>query len=236
VITVRVSYHDYGTLNIAVAMLVATIKAALVCLFFMHLKYDNRLNQVVFVSSIFFLVIFVSLTLSDVLKRPVTAQIKVKAVEGPPEETPAKMNQLRKETPELVAKGKELFQVNCVTCHGATGHGDGPASTALTPKPRNFTSADGWKNGRAPAQIFKTLKEGIPGSAMASFATLPLEDRWELVHYVRTFTPNPPPDTPQTLALIGLQEGGETQVKEEPKVQLPISFAIDRMAEEAAKK
>src|SRR3989338_7814626 len=69
VITVLVSYHNFGTWNILVAMLVATIKAALVCLFFMHLYYDNRVNQVVFVSAFAFLGIFVGLTASDELFR-----------------------------------------------------------------------------------------------------------------------------------------------------------------------
>ncbi|HLD74584.1 MAG TPA: cytochrome C oxidase subunit IV family protein [Bdellovibrionota bacterium] len=74
VITVSVSYIQFGRwgmhfLNILVAMLVATIKGTLVCLYFMHLKEDNRVNQVVFISAFFFLVVFVGLTLSDVLFR-----------------------------------------------------------------------------------------------------------------------------------------------------------------------
>jgi hypothetical protein len=40
-----------------------------------------------------------------------------------------------------------------------------------SPPPRNFTSAEAWKNGKKPTQIFKTLKEGLPPSAMASYAT-----------------------------------------------------------------
>jgi caa(3)-type oxidase subunit IV len=235
-ITVEVSYHNYGTWNIAVAMLVATIKASLVCLYFMHLRYDNRVNLVVFVSSFVFLAIFIGLTASDVLERPVKAQAKVNAIQGPVGDVSAKMNELRKETPQLVAKGKELFQVNCVTCHGAEGKGDGPAAAALTPKPRNFTSAEGWVNGRAPSQIFKTVSEGVSGSAMASFSTLPIEDRWALVHYVRSLGPNPPPDTAQTLAAIGLQEGGAATKPAQEKIELPISFAIDRLVEEAKKK
>jgi caa(3)-type oxidase subunit IV len=235
-VTVWVSYHNYGTWNIAVAMLVATIKASLVCLYFMHLRYDNRVNQVVFVASFVFLAIFVGLTASDVLERPVKAQAKVHAIQGPVGDVSAKMNELRKETPQLVAKGKELFQVNCVTCHGAQGKGDGPAAGALTPKPRNFTSAEGWVNGRAPAQIFKTVSEGVSGSAMASFSTLPIEDRWALVHYVRSLSPNPPSDTPQTLAAIGIQEGTAATKPAEEKIELPISYAIDRLVQEAQKK
>ena len=70
-VTVAVSYFNFGIFNIVVAMGIASIKAALVCLFFMHLKYDNRLNQVVFFSSLFFLILFIGLTASDELLRPI---------------------------------------------------------------------------------------------------------------------------------------------------------------------
>ena len=74
IITVAVSYVHFGVwhlgfLNILVAMLVATVKGSLVCLYFMHMKEDNRVNQVVFISAFLFLAIFVGLTLSDVLFR-----------------------------------------------------------------------------------------------------------------------------------------------------------------------
>ena len=74
VITVSVSYIHFGQwglhfLNILVAMLVATVKGSLVCLYFMHLKEDNRMNQVIFISAFLFLAVFVGLTLSDVLFR-----------------------------------------------------------------------------------------------------------------------------------------------------------------------
>ncbi len=69
VATVAVSYLELGVLNIFVAMAIASVKAVFVCLYFMHLKYDNRVNQVVFISAFLFLFIFAGLTLSDVLFR-----------------------------------------------------------------------------------------------------------------------------------------------------------------------
>jgi mono/diheme cytochrome c family protein len=39
------------------------------------------------------------------------------------------------------AKGKEVFQTNCVTCHGPEGKGNGPAAAALNPKPANLSDA-----------------------------------------------------------------------------------------------
>lgn len=44
IITVLVSLKDMGAMNIVVAMLVASVKAMLVALFFMHLKYENKLT------------------------------------------------------------------------------------------------------------------------------------------------------------------------------------------------
>lgn len=75
VVTVAVSYLRFGVLNIFIAMAIASLKAVLVCLYFMHLKYDKRVNQVVFVSAFLFLMIFAGLTLSDVLFRPSTKAI-----------------------------------------------------------------------------------------------------------------------------------------------------------------
>ena len=41
-------------------------------------------------------------------------------------------------TPEAKAEAEQVFSTRCMTCHGMQGTGDGPASAALTPKPRNF--------------------------------------------------------------------------------------------------
>ncbi len=235
VVTVTVSYYDFGEWNIFVAMLVATIKAVLVCLYFMHLKYDNHYNQVVFVAAFVFFAIFIGLTLSDELARPTYAPAIVSPIQEPEGNQSAKMNQLRVTTPELIAKGKTLFQANCVACHGAEGRGDGPAAAALNPHPRNFTSAEGWKNGRSPAQVFKTVTNGIAGSPMAGFSTLSVEDRWAIVHYVESLGPTPPADTTATLAAIGVQEGVSSAKPAEIAVELPLSFTIDRMAQDSKK-
>ncbi len=236
-ITVYVSYFDFGEWNIFVAMIIATIKGILVCLFFMHLKYDNKMDQVVFASAFVFLAVFIGLTLSDTLDRPKVAEAKVVEIQGPAGDQSAKMKELLNSTPQQIEKGKVLFQQNCVACHGAEGKGDGPAAVALTPKPRNFTMAEGWKNGRSPAQVFKTLANGIPGGAMASFATLSIEERCALVHYVDSLGPTPPANTPAMLAEIGIKEGAGTSTPSvSEQVEIPIEFAIKRMVEEANKK
>ena len=69
VITVYVAQHDFGSMNMAVALLVAAVKASLVCLYFMHLLYDNKLYAVVLVSSLLFLAIFITFVMYDVVRR-----------------------------------------------------------------------------------------------------------------------------------------------------------------------
>ena len=67
VITVVTAQIDLGaTINIILAMFIATTKAALVLMFFMHLYYDNRTNLIFFLGSILFMVIFIVFTLIDI--------------------------------------------------------------------------------------------------------------------------------------------------------------------------
>lgn len=89
-------------------------------------------------------------------------------------------------TPAALAHGADLFKTDCSICHGTAGKGDGAAAAALTPKPRNFTSADGWKVGYTTADIYITLSEGIPGTGMAAFDALTPQDRFALALYVES--------------------------------------------------
>ncbi len=64
--TVAATWFDLGSLNLLIALLIATIKAALVALYFMHLRYDHPFNAVIFLVGLLFLALFLSLTLLDV--------------------------------------------------------------------------------------------------------------------------------------------------------------------------
>jgi hypothetical protein len=52
---------------------------------------------------------------------------------------PIDITKIGEPTPEIIAKGKNIFTTVCSSCHGTDGKGDGPAATSLNPKPRNFT-------------------------------------------------------------------------------------------------
>lgn len=59
----------FGKLNIVLAMAVASTKATLVVLFFMGLKYDGKMNRLIFGSGIFFLVVLYGFSIFDILTR-----------------------------------------------------------------------------------------------------------------------------------------------------------------------
>lgn len=91
-------------------------------------------------------------------------------------------------TQENLRAGKALFERNCASCHGATGHGDGPAAKALFPAPADLTVVM-----RRPiasdAYLDWTISEGgVPiQSAMPPFkSTLSQDQIWTLVLYLRT--------------------------------------------------
>ena len=67
--TVWVASTDLGPLNIVVALAIAIVKATLVVLFFMHLKYSEKLTWVFAGASIFWLVLLVGITMADYFTR-----------------------------------------------------------------------------------------------------------------------------------------------------------------------
>ena len=69
VITVAAAQFDFGPLNNLVALGIATTKAALVVLYFMHARYSGRLTALVIAASVAFLIILVFLTLTDYASR-----------------------------------------------------------------------------------------------------------------------------------------------------------------------
>jgi caa(3)-type oxidase subunit IV len=231
-VTVAVAQVDLGALNFAVAMLVASVKASLVCMFFMGLKYDHKENTVIFSTSFIFLTIFMILTFGDLLTRgEVYWDMKGSPI---PEGAVAQVSKSKFEkawvaSPELIAHGKEQFQNQCVVCHGAQGEGNGAAAAGLNPKPRNFTKADNWKNGRKPSQIFGTLTKGL--NTMPAFGTLPPDDRWALAHYVRSLGPHESEkDSSEDLKKIGIDpskaDGGGGGEK-----SIPIGLSVELMSE-----
>ncbi len=80
VITVAVSYVDWGVWNLLVAMAVAAIKGTLVAMIFMHLWYDRKLYFIIFVGSIVFLALFILFTMADTLERGTVNDIRQRPI------------------------------------------------------------------------------------------------------------------------------------------------------------
>ena len=64
-LTVWAAYQNFGTFNIVIALGIATFKATLVVLYFMHARYSPKRTQLVVICAVFWLAIMLALTLSD---------------------------------------------------------------------------------------------------------------------------------------------------------------------------
>jgi cytochrome c oxidase subunit IV len=65
-VTTSIAFVDLGSLNTVVALVIATCKALLVVLIFMHVKYaSDKLVKVVVLSAVFFLLLLLGLSLAD---------------------------------------------------------------------------------------------------------------------------------------------------------------------------
>jgi mono/diheme cytochrome c family protein len=79
--------------------------------------------------------------------------------------------------------GKKLFVANCLTCHGAEGHGDGPGAAALEKKPADLPKRIR-ETGEKDGELFWKISEGR--APMITWkAQLTETQRWELVNYIR---------------------------------------------------
>jgi len=65
VVTVASSRLDLGAFNVVLALAIAGLKASLVAMFFMHLRYEHRFQAVVFVGALFFVALFVGFVVFD---------------------------------------------------------------------------------------------------------------------------------------------------------------------------
>lgn len=71
IITVAVTKVDFGAFNAVVAFGIASVKAALVLGYFMHLKYDNMMNRVIIASGVFFLIVLWFFSVLDIGTRAI---------------------------------------------------------------------------------------------------------------------------------------------------------------------
>ncbi len=98
-------------------------------------------------------------------------------------------------TPATIQKGKELFtgKAACFSCHGMTGHGNGPIAPFTMDAwsnplyPRNLTKSWQYKGGNETKDIFLRISGSLNGTPMPSFLeSLSEEERWSIAQYVKS--------------------------------------------------
>ena len=93
----------------------------------------------------------------------------------------AKKNPLLSDA-KTAEQGKKVSEINCASCHGAKGKGDGVAAAALNPMPADWTSTK--VQAESDGEIFWKISTGR--GAMPSWRHLPESERWALVRYIRS--------------------------------------------------
>lgn len=91
-----------------------------------------------------------------------------------------------------VARGAQVYQATgCLKCHGEKGRGDGKSAATLRydnelpVRPADFSKPRDFKCGQRPADVFRTLVNGMDGTPMPSFAEgMTDAQRWDLVSFI----------------------------------------------------
>jgi mono/diheme cytochrome c family protein len=86
---------------------------------------------------------------------------------------------------ESIAKGRQIFQRFCRSCHGAEGKGDGGGGPDGV-MPANLVD-DKWDHGGKDPEIFKTIKEGVPPDMYMEpwEGRITDDDIWNTINYIR---------------------------------------------------
>src|SRR5215510_13208793 len=83
---------------------------------------------------------------------------------------------------EAAPAGAEIFKAYCASCHGDTGHGDGPAGASLSPRPRNLAEL---QKQVGDDYLFWRINVGKEGTAMIAWkGTLTDEQIWQVIAFI----------------------------------------------------
>ncbi|MEE8459248.1 MAG: ethylbenzene dehydrogenase-related protein [Phycisphaerales bacterium] len=137
-------------------------------------------------------------------------------------------------TPELVARGKELFvSLSCNTCHGDSGRGDGMNADGLVDflgrpvRPADFTAGI-FKTGQTPEDLCRTVLRGVPGTPMIAYESVLAQDNddeqesvntmdaWAVVAYIRSFARQPKSSGAASGAVIVAERASDESMLSDP--------------------
>jgi mono/diheme cytochrome c family protein len=117
----------------------------------------------------------------------------LKAVFGSPRSPKVEIDNALDLDPRTLSRGSQHYRRHCLHCHGLSGDGRGPTASWVNPHPRDyrsgwfkFLSTDPNLGGAKPrrADLLRTLRVGIDGTSMPSFALLADQELEELISYV----------------------------------------------------
>ena len=85
---------------------------------------------------------------------------------------------------DAAVTGAEVFKTNCSACHGAQGHGDGPAGAALNPPPKNLAKLQA---AAGDDYLFWRINTGKDGTSMVAWkGVLTDEQIWQVIAFLHT--------------------------------------------------
>ncbi len=105
---------------------------------------------------------------------------------------------------EMITAGQKVYSANCVACHGADYKGVAAMGA------RNLIEGN-WKKGGTSIALYKTLQNGLESdpkvpAIMASFKHLPKNERWAVIHLIRSITKNEVADDKDELVKFAISE------------------------------
>lgn len=145
---------------------------------------------------------------------------------GPPSKVYS-LEGARKADPASIANGRKIyFEMQCNSCHGKEGRGDGPAASALRDdsgrpiRAANFHKGWNLRGGNKASDIFRTIMTGLNGTPMPSYADAfgaTAEGRaraWDLANYLRSLSSV----RPEASAVLRShrRDGGLPSIPEDP--------------------
>lgn len=102
-----------------------------------------------------------------------------------------------------LARGQELYEQNCATCHGETGIGNGPAAPSLLPPPADLTLHARWHSDE---QLDWFIANGVQGTSMVAFADqLDAEQRADVINQLHALARAPTATVLRSAPVAGSQ-------------------------------
>jgi len=96
---------------------------------------------------------------------------------------------------EILTRGGRIYMLQCASCHGYEGEGNGPSSQGLPTKPRDFKAA-AFRYKSTPddalpldTDIAEIIQNGRPIEGMPAWPSMSSSDRHAVVQYIKTFSP-----------------------------------------------